>query len=354
MWAWPLLFAVAALAGAGMTTSAASAASNGTFSIFPARTQAAGVRAPSYFDFSLKAGQSASDAFTLANDADHVEQFNLYPADAYDVTAGGGFALRGFGEKNIGVGSWIKLPPSVSGTFSVAANSQVTVPFTVSVPADASPGERAGGIVALGVTTSNNSKSKVHFSVRQGVGVRVYLHVLGPLHPSLAVENLATDVSVPPVAFVTGSSQAIVSFDVVNNGNTVYPSVSVRAYATNALGQRVRTFRPTHLATVLPGSRETITEPTWSPLPIAGPVTIHVQLVATGVNLKYTSSFWVVPWILVLLIVLVLLALVVLIVFVVRRRSRRRRAGKDSGTATTNTAGAEPAGAEAVEAFEER
>lgn len=322
----PILLGLVALAAVAAPAPPATAASNGTFSVFPYRAPGSTGPGRSLFDFSLKAGQAVRDAFTLANDADHSLDFNIYPADAYDVTAGGGFALRGYGEKNVGVGSWITLPTSLSGTYRLAADSQVTIPFTVSVPANASPGDHAGGIVALEVGPSNGSKTGV--SVRQGVGVRVYLHVLGLVHPGLVVENLKTDVSVPPAAFLTGSSKAGVTFDVVNTGNTLYPSVVVRAFATDAFGNRVRTFRPVRLAAVLPGSRETITEPEWSPLPLAGPVTVHVHLVASKVNLKYTSSFLVVPWV---LVVVVLLMLVGIAVYLWRRRKPRPRHARGMG-----------------------
>ena len=338
-----LLLASALVAGVVVTAAPSGAASNGTFSVFPYQAPGSTGTGRSLFDFSLKEGQEIGDAFTLSNDSHHALEFDIYPADAYDVAAGGGFALKGHGQPSVGVGSWVQLPKSLAQTYQLAADSQVTVPFTVSVPADASPGDHAGGIVALEVTPPHGTKSKVHFSVQQGVGVRVYVHVLGPLHPGLAVENLKTDVSVPPGAFLTGSSKANVTFDVINTGNTIYSSVLVRSYATNLFGGTVETFPPVHLATVLPGSRETIAEPEWSPLPLAGPVTVHVQLVATRVNHKYTSSFWVVPWLLVVVVLLVVGALGVLLWRIWRRRRRAR-------SRRSETSDEEPSGGETVDA----
>lgn len=301
-----VLCAIALLAG---EVPAASAASNGAWSLFPYRAPGASGASRSQFDFSLKAGKSISDAFTLSNDTAHALRFNIYPADAYDVPAGGGFALRGFGQTNVGVGSWIRLPKSVSGIFSLAAGSQVTVPFTVSVPLDASPGDHAGGIVALEVGPATIPKSNVHVSVREGVGVRVYLHILGPVHPRLIVSKVQAGVSVPAMAFLSGSSRAEVRFDVVNTGNTMFPTVEAKAFATNLFGQRVETFRPARLTAVLPGSNETVTEPEWQSLPIAGPITLHVQLLATHVDARYTASFWIVPWVLIVLAAMILAAL---------------------------------------------
>jgi hypothetical protein len=343
----PFLLGLAVLVAVGVPAPAATAASNGAFSIFPYRAPGSTGPGRPLFDFSLKAGHEARDAFTLANDSPQPLEFDIYPADAYDITAGGGFALRGYGQKNVEVGSWITLPKSLSSTYRLAADTQVTIPFTVSVPADATPGDHAGGIVALEASPSNGAGSGVHFSVRQGVGVRVYLHVLGRVHPRLVVEDLKSDASVPPGAFLTGSSRAGVTFDVVDTGNTIYPSVSVRAFATNVFGQKVRTFRTVHLAAVLPGSREAITEPEWSPLPLAGPVTVHVQLVATRVDHKYTSSFWVVPWLLIAMVLVVLVALAAVLRRRRKARPRHARGGhaeppaQEPGDATTSATEAE-------------
>ncbi len=99
----------------------ASAASNGSWSIFPYHAPGASGPGRSLFDFSLKAGQSIADAFTLSNDSNHPITFNIYPADAYDVTAGGGFALRGFGQENDGVGA-VGPPAQVrAGPYTLAA-----------------------------------------------------------------------------------------------------------------------------------------------------------------------------------------------------------------------------------------
>lgn len=302
----------------------ASAASNGAWSIYPYRAPDAAGAGRTLFDLSVRPGQSVEDAFTLSNATAHQVRLLVYPADAYDVSSGGGFALRGEGQRNVGVGQWIHLPASVSHGYVLAAGSAVTVPFTIVVPADATPGDHAGGIVALDVAGEPSPGSHVQFQVHRGVGVRVYLHVLGPVRPALAVTDVDAGPSVPPFAFVTGSSSASIRFDVVNTGNTLFPKVRVTAYATDAFGRTVETFRPTVLTTVLPGSRETVTEPTWRGLPFAGPVTVHVAVAAAGVERTATAGFWVVPW---LLIVLVVAVVVAAVLWAVRRRRRRKAGG---------------------------
>ena len=321
-----LLPCAAAALAAGSALPAA-AASNGSWSIFPYRAPTATGAGPTLFDFSARPGQSIEDAFTLSNDTAQAIDFSVYPADAYDITAGGGFALRGSGQRDVGVGAWIHLPATVAHGYTVPAGTAATVPFTVVVPADASPGDHAGGIVALDVTEAPSSSSRVQFQVRRGVGVRVYLHVLGPVRPGLAVTGVQARTSVPPFAFATGSGSADVRFDVVNTGNTLFPRVRVEAYATNAFGQTVKTFRPTVLTAVLPGSHETVSEPTWRGLPFAGPVTVHVRAVGAGTVATASGGWWVVPWILVGAAIVV----VALLVAWWRRRRRHRRARGPAG-----------------------
>jgi hypothetical protein len=331
----------------------ASAASNGAWSIYPYRAPGAAGAGRTLFDLSVRPGQSVEDAFTLSNATAHQVRLLVYPADAYDVSSGGGFALRGEGQRNVGVGRWIHLPAPVSHGYTLAAGSAVTVPFTIVVPADATPGDHAGGIVALDVAGAPSRGSPVQFQVHRGVGVRVYLHVLGPVRPALAVADVDAGPSVPPFAFATGSSSASVRFDVVNTGNTLFPKVRVTAYATDAFGRTVETFPPTVLTTVLPGSRETVTEPTWRGLPFAGPVTVHVTVAAAGVERTATAGFWVVPW---LLIVLVVAVVVAVVLWAVRRRRKAggtraagRRPGRGGGTSEARREGK----AQVLEAQEE-
>lgn len=313
------------------TSVPAGAASNGAWSIFPAQGSAATGDVRTLFDFSARAGQSVTDAFTLANDTAGTLHFDVYSADAYDIADGGGFALRGYGQPNVGVGTWIHLPASVAHGYSLPADSQVTVPFTLAVPSDATPGDHAGGIVALNVVPEPSSGSRTRFEIRRGVGVRVYLHVLGPVRPALAVSHVRADVSVPPLAFATGSSSADVSLRVRNTGNTLFSKVRVEAYATDAFGTVVQRYRPTVLSAVLPGSEETVTEPEWRGLPFAGPVTVHVRVVAEKVDHSSSTSFWVVPWLLIVLVVVVLAALAAGGGWLVRRRRARRLSGSRTG-----------------------
>ena len=142
--------------------------------------------------------------------------------------------------------------------------------------------------------------------------------MIGPEHPALSVTDIEPAASSPPFAFLTGSGVAHLRFTVVNLGNTMFPTVTATAYATNAFGRRVKTFAPVHLTAVLPGSSETVVEPPWTPLPFAGPVTVHVEVDGGDVHQQGAASFWVVPWV-------PLALLVGVVAFLTFRLVRRRR-----------------------------
>lgn len=333
--AWPVLARVPA----------ASAASNGQWSIYPYRPPGTVGSGRANFDFAVTAGETVSDAVTLANFTDHAISFDVYAADAYNVKLGGGFALRGYGQRNTGVGSWVHLPRSVATDYRLPADQTVEIPFSVTVPPGTPSGDTAGGIVALDVTPAPRGRGHIHFAIQRGVGVRIYMHVLGRRYPGLAVTTISTASSQPAFGFLNATTAAAVRFSVADTGNTIFAKVKATVTATDLFGRTVKTFPPRYLSAVLPKSTEVIYEPLWKPLPIAGPVTFHVHLSATTSITAAASggTLWVVPWTLAGTVVVVLAA----VWYVLRRRRRQRRRGGGGGSPPPGGPGgpAEPAGA---------
>ena len=72
--------------------------------------------------------------------------FRLYAADAYNTARDGGFAVRAPNEKQRGVGAWAR---PARDRVTVPAHGSVTVPYTVTVPEAAEPGDHPGALVAL-------------------------------------------------------------------------------------------------------------------------------------------------------------------------------------------------------------
>ncbi|MFD8972288.1 MULTISPECIES: WxL protein peptidoglycan domain-containing protein [unclassified Streptomyces] len=310
-----LLSALLVLLGAAPQ---AAAAENGEWAVYPA---AAKLGSRPYFYLSVDPGTSLTDRVTVTNKTAAPLTFRLYGADAYNTDRDGGFAVRTQQEKQTGAGAWIK-PQRTRVT--VPARSAVTVPYTLTVPADADPGDHPGALVALDERISPSGKGSVAMGVQRAVGARVYLRVNGPTVPALAVEDITLAQDRPLVPGVGGSS-AVVSYTLHNRGNvTLNPKVALKAE-----GLFGRTLLARDLGGVpselLPRQKIRLTE-RWSGSPQFdwGDVTLTAS--AKGVKETGTVSFLALPW----------LAAGILLVAVptgfLGLRMRRRRALSGPGT----------------------
>lgn len=135
-----LLSALLLLLGA---TPPAQAAENGEWAVYPAAAQ---LGSRPYFFLTADPGSTVTDRVTVANKTAAPLTFRLYGADAYNTDRDGGFAVRTQQEKQTGAGAWITPERT---RITVPARSAVTVPYTLSVPADADPGDHPGALVAL-------------------------------------------------------------------------------------------------------------------------------------------------------------------------------------------------------------
>jgi hypothetical protein len=298
----------------------ASAATNGEWSIFPYRPPGTFGSGRGIFDYSMRPGQTITDAATITNFTNSPLDFYIYPADAYNVPVGGGFALRDRSEPRRQVGAWITLPNSLNTIYTVPARTSANLGFQITAPLNAAPGDHAGGIVALDVTPLTEIQGHTRVNLHRGVGVRVYVDILGPRHPGLNVTNIQSRDSVPALAWANGNSNAYPTFQVQDSGNTIFNAVEAKLWATNVFGRTVKTYPDRFLEGMLPGNKVTVYEKKWNSLPVAGPITLHVKLVAQGINQDFSNTFWIVPWLLILIIVVVLVLL-----FLAWRWRRRRR-----------------------------
>ncbi|WP_369144171.1 DUF916 domain-containing protein [Streptomyces sp. R44] len=266
----------------------AQAAENGEWAVYPAAAELGG---RPYFYLSADPGTTLTDRVTVANKTAAPLTFRLYGADAYNTDRDGGFAVRTRSERQTGAGAWIKPERT---RITVPPRSAVTVPYTLTVPADADPGDHPGALVALDERIARGGKGSVAVGVQRAVGARVYLRVNGPTVPALAVEDVSLDQDRPLVPG-TRTSSALVSYTLHNRGNiTLNPKVVLKAE-----GLFGRTLLDRDLAKVpaelLPRQKIRLTERwTGSPQLDWGDVT----LTATAKDVKETGtvSFLAVPW----------------------------------------------------------
>ncbi|MGA4849289.1 hypothetical protein ACOBQB_24645 [Streptomyces sp. G5(2025)] len=196
-----------------------------------------------------------------------------------------------------GTGAWVRF---AQRRVTVPPRTRAEVPFTVTVPEDAVPGDHPGAVVASGGGRT--------------VGVRLHLRVGGPTLPALTVERVKVD-----------QDAGRITYDLVNRGNTVLrPKLAV--HADGVLGTLLdRPARPLPVE-LLPGRRVSLSEP-WPDAPGLDVADVRLTATATasdGARARdsATASARFVPWGAVAGGAAVLLAVAGGAVHLVRRRRR--------------------------------
>ncbi|AXX30264.1 DUF916 domain-containing protein [Actinosynnema pretiosum subsp. pretiosum] len=269
------------------------------------------------FGYTAAPGAVIADELLVTNHERRALTFRVYAADAF-TTSSGQLDLLPAGTPSEHVGTWVAFG---QGEVTVQAGQTVPVPFTVSVPASATPGDHSGGVVtSLGVADASSG-----ITVDRRLGSRMHVRVGGALAPSLEVRDLTVDYagSANPV----GPGSAKVSYTVVNTGNTrLTATQSVRV--EGPFGWLGADAEAAALPELLPG--ESATREAVASVPPSGRITAAVTLVSMvpgGTVLEPvvgTGDVLAIPWAAVISLLLLLCAALGL-----RARARARRAGEE-------------------------
>lgn len=243
------------LAAVTVLLGAAPVAADSGWSVVPAT---GGVDGRPYVYAEGGPGTVLQDAVSVLNPGNRPLTVRLSGADAEDAADGSLTAHA----KPVDTGAWIRFArvsggrrtavPTVAVT--VPARTRADVPFTVTVPSGAAPGDHPGAITADAVGGRTSA-------------VRIQVRVLGPALSALTVEHLK----------VRGGR---ITYELVNRGTTVLtPRLAVRA--EGVLG-RVLDRAPRTLPVELPpGSRVRLTEP-WPHHPALDAVDVRLTVTAAG------------------------------------------------------------------------
>ncbi len=213
-----------------------------TWSVQPADEDGADGRAA--WEFELEPGETVEDVARLNNFGDAPLTFHVYSHDAVN-SPDGGFTLQPEDAEPAAVGAWVGLDEEVT----VEAGDSVDIPFTLSVPDDATPGDHAGGIVAS-VTQEATDAQGQRVLVDNRVGSRIYLRVEGEIAPQLEVTGLSVDYERGWIPFSPGTAQ--VSYEVRNVGNVRLSGEQViNGHGLLGLGEHAGV--PDPLKEILPG-----------------------------------------------------------------------------------------------------
>lgn len=209
-----------------------------------------------HFRVELAPGAATKHTAIVSNRSSKKVTFKVYAADAL-TTKQGGFALRSAAEPRTAVAKWAKL---ASETVTISAGSQKEVPFRLSIPATATPGDYAGAIILeapprRGRPGEVGDETAVQLNVVERVGVRVYVKVAGTARARLSAGRMNVEYKDSAIAFTV---------PVTNTGNVILQPVVTGKVRGRVGANKKLTFTP--VEELLPGETVTV-HATWRAAP---------------------------------------------------------------------------------------
>ncbi|MGC4815489.1 WxL protein peptidoglycan domain-containing protein [Micromonospora sp. DT228] len=315
------LLAVVATVGVGVGAGPALAADGNV--AWTVRTASNGYgEARSSYSYNVNPGGAVEDAMVVANRGKAPLTLSVYAADGFTTDAGQ-LDLLTKDAKSVAIGAWAK---PKAGSVVIQPGKTAQVPFTVSVPDNATPGDYVGGIL----TTLTQADQAEGINVDRRLGIRIKLRVGGELKPNLAIEDPHVTYGGSVNPFRKGD--ATITYKIHNVGNAALSGQQAVSVSGPFGVLRVRAKDIAAPPELLPGESWDVTVPIAGVAPavsLAATVTVTPLLTdASGSTtslkpVQVTAHGWALPWMLVL--ALVVLVAVVVGAYLYRRRNRTRR-----------------------------
>jgi hypothetical protein len=258
-----------------------------------------------YLSYNIAPGSTLKDSVTLWNYSNVQLTFQVYATDAFNNPKGA-FELLPAAKRPTDAGTWVTLPqPNITA----AAHTKIDLPFTLTVPANARPGDHAGAILAANAVTGTGPDGKT-VTVDRRTGSRMYIRVAGPVQPSLVVENVRT-VYHPALNPLGGSTD--VTYTVRNSGN-VRLAAHQQVAASAPFGIARKVHKPADVPELLPQNAITLHEHyTGSPALLRANADIQLQPFSPSPDvqvkaLRRGGHTWAMPWSIIAVLLIVWLA----------------------------------------------
>lgn len=281
------------------------------------------------YEYTLSPGETITDGIVVTNRGVEAVDLAVYAADGF-TTEDGGFDLLPAGEASAKLGTWVTVADGAS--VSVAPGASITVPFTITVPANATPGDYGAGVVTSLAVPGQDADG---VSVDRRLGIRMSVRVDGELAPALAVDDVSVDWGGGLNPF---SGDVDVAFTLKNTGNTTIGSVAGVTVA-GPFGMLATDAADVAAAPeLLPGETWTqkVTVPGFAALVLltATATVIPSSTDAAGTTASLapviaSGTGWAVPW-LVLALLLLVSAAIVFVPRMLRARATARQAREDA------------------------
>jgi hypothetical protein len=220
------------------------------------------------FGYTADPGSTVRDAIVVTNHGKQPLDLAVYAADGF-TTGGGQLDLLRPEQTSTGVGAWVGVSRQ---TVRVRPEQSVTVPFTLTLPGNATPGDYMGGII----TSLTQPDATQSVNVDRRLAIRIRLRVGGELRPGLSVEGL--HVSYDSASTVVGKGGATVDYTIHNTGNAIV-SATQAVSVTGPFGLfGVRAADLPDVPELLPGESWAVSVPVDGVVP-AGRVAATVRVV---------------------------------------------------------------------------
>lgn len=238
-----VLLAIALLSVCGLAAAPSTAHADSTVGIAIAPVDAHGNSdGRSRFSYTVDPGQKVTDHVKVTNAGTSKLKVTVFAADAYNAD-NGDFALRPSDDKATGAGSWTTFDGKPRLTITLPRGQSRVIPFTVSVPANATPGDHPAGVLAAATTTGQ-------VTVERRIADRMYVRVSGDLQPMLTISSISGEYH---SGLNPADGSVSVTSTITNNGNVALEGVVTLTGSTwfgAGVGQTVRS----DLAEILPGN----------------------------------------------------------------------------------------------------
>ncbi|MFB8387381.1 hypothetical protein ACFC3F_09625 [Microbacterium sp. NPDC055910] len=195
----------------------------------------------SWVELELDPGSTVEEHLLVRNLSRETVTFQLTAADGY-FTATGRFNMLTSDQESVDAGTWIEIQDSIE----VPSGGDAIVPFTITVPENATPGDHPAGVAA-------SIRSGGEVGVESRVGFRVMTRVTGEMAPALTTSVSGTYTgSINP--FEPGT--LTLTYEVSNTGN-VRLGVESLATVSGPFGWLARTLDPETITEIAPGESRT-------------------------------------------------------------------------------------------------
>ncbi|MGE5612642.1 MAG: DUF916 domain-containing protein, partial [Bacillota bacterium] len=174
------------------------------------------------YHYEIAPGAAVIDYIAISNYSFHPVTVRLLTADVTSTSTDAFVVAAG---KPHDAGSWI-IPEET--LVHIPKTSMQIVPFQLTVPHTATPGDHPAAILVSLLVQQPTAKGRV-VTVDHRVGLRIYLRVPGELRPRLAIKNLRSHFSGGYTAW--GFGHMVTDFDLVNAGNVTVSAKQALDYS---------------------------------------------------------------------------------------------------------------------------